>query len=113
MWACCVPADAAALERRTLALGGFRSRYTSPVRILVNFMHRDGWSVHCLAKDGKTVISPFMEVASESTLLRLLKFCGATDAALEEAQRDIDRWGRGSIWLEVTPKGKRLLRVWV
>jgi hypothetical protein len=52
--------------------------YTSPVRILVNFMHRDGWSVHCLAEDAKTVISPILHIAEEGTLLRLMRASGAT-----------------------------------
>jgi hypothetical protein len=30
------------------------------MRILVNFMHRDRWSVHCLAADCKTLVSQWV-----------------------------------------------------
>jgi hypothetical protein len=82
------------------------------VRILVNFMQRNGWSVHCLAEDAKTVLSPWTDVASESTMLRLFRACGATDEAMAEVERDISRWGRGGVWLDVDDRGKKLLRIW-
>jgi hypothetical protein len=83
----------------------------SSMLILVNFMLRDGWLVHCIADDAKTPISPFLRVASESTLLRLLRFCGATEKTMAEVERDMARWGRGSVWVNVTEDGKRLLRL--
>jgi hypothetical protein len=43
------------------------------MRILVNFMRRDGWSDHCLAPDCKTPISQWVTIQTEETLLRLLK----------------------------------------
>jgi hypothetical protein len=52
--------------------------FRSDMRILVNFMHRDGWSVHCLAPDCKTLVSQWVTVCTEETLLRLLKASGAT-----------------------------------
>jgi len=54
-----------------------------PRRIVVNFMHRDIWSVHCLAEDCKTPISGWTDVASTETLMRLLHYLGATPEELE------------------------------
>jgi hypothetical protein len=34
-----------------------RAWQTLGVRILVNFMHRDGWFIHCLAAEARTLIS--------------------------------------------------------
>jgi hypothetical protein len=67
--------------------------------ILVNFMRRDGWSVHCLAADCKTLISPWVTVRTGITPLRLLKASGATPTQLDEVAR------------EVTEIGRRLLRI--
>jgi hypothetical protein len=82
-----------------------------PVRILVNYMHRDGWSVHTLAKDARTPIGPWIDVAGESTLLRLLRACGATDEGMEQVKADIRQWGRGSVWIDVSEIGMKLLRI--
>lgn len=81
------------------------------MRILVNFMHRNGWSIHCLAEDAKTVIGPRLEIAKESTMIRLLRASGATDADMVEIRRDIEWRGRGSVWIEVADEGKKLLRL--
>ena len=84
------------------------------MRILVNFMHRDGWSVHCLAPDCKTLVSQRVTVRTEATLLRLLKASGATPAEMDEIERDMKqqgRGGRGSTFIEVNETGRRLLRI--
>ena len=47
------------------------------MRILVNFTRNDGWSVHCLAADCRTLISQWVTVRTDETLLRLLKASGA------------------------------------
>jgi hypothetical protein len=41
--------------------------------MLVNFMHREGSSVHCLSADAKTLLSPRLEMTKESTMLRFLR----------------------------------------
>jgi hypothetical protein len=79
------------------------------MRILVNFMHRDGWSVHCLAGDCKTLISGWVTVRTEGTLLRLLKASGATTAETDEIEHDMKQQGRGSTFIEVNEIGHRLL----
>jgi hypothetical protein len=88
----------------------YRPAYRSlNMRILVNFMHRDGWSVHCLAPDCKTPISQWVTIQTEETLLRLFKASGATPAEMEEIERDMKQQGRGSTFIEVNETGRRLL----
>jgi hypothetical protein len=81
------------------------------MRILVNFMNRDGWSVRCMAPDCQTLISQWGTVRTEETLLRLLKANGATTAQMKEIERDIALWGRGSTLIDVNETGLRLLRI--
>jgi hypothetical protein len=50
-------------------------------------------------------------VGTEETLLRLLKASGATPADMEEIERDICRWGRGSKFIDVNEPVRRLLRI--
>jgi len=59
------------------------------MRVLVNYMHRQGWSVHCLADDAKTSISPYVTMREQTTLVRLLRACGLTDEGLAEVERRI------------------------
>jgi hypothetical protein len=55
----------------------YKHVYRGPnVRILVNFMNRDGWAVHCLASDCQTLVSQWVTVRTEETMLRLLKASG-------------------------------------
>ena len=81
------------------------------MRILLNFMNRDGWSVHCLAPDCKTLVSQWITVRTDETLLRLFKASGATPTQMDEIERDIKRWGRGSTLLDVNETGRLLLRI--
>jgi hypothetical protein len=90
----------------------YRPVYRSPnVRILVNFMRRDRWSVHCLAPDCKTLVSQWVTIQTEETLLRLFKASGAITADMDEIERDVKRWGRGSALIDVNETGRRLLRI--
>jgi hypothetical protein len=81
------------------------------MRVFLNFQNRDGWSVYCLAADCKTLVSQWVTVRTEATLLRLLKASGANVAELEEIERDMKQQGRGSTFITVNETGRRLLRV--
>jgi hypothetical protein len=81
------------------------------MRILLNFMNRDGWSVHCLALDCKSLISGWVTVRTDETLLRLLKASAATPAQVDEIANDMTRRGRWSTFIEVNETGRRLLRI--
>jgi hypothetical protein len=77
------------------------------MRILVNYMNRNGWSIHCLAPDCQTLISGWVTVRTEETLLRLLKASGATPAEMDEIERDMKQQGRGSTFIEANETGRR------
>jgi hypothetical protein len=81
------------------------------MRILVNFMLRDVWHVHCMDEDGRTPISPLCTVRDRDTLVRLLRYVGAADRDMIAVHHDILRWSRGSIWIELAPARKNLLRI--
>ena len=62
------------------------------MRILVNFQHRDSWFVHAISEDTRTPISPILHVRDQATLIRLLRYVGATEENIEQVQEDIRRW---------------------
>jgi hypothetical protein len=62
-----------------------------------------------LAADCLTLISGWVTVRTGETLLRLLRASGASVEDMEEIERGISRWGRGSVFIEVNDTGRRLL----
>jgi hypothetical protein len=83
------------------------------MRILVNYMLRkDTWFVHAVGEDARIPISPILPVRDQATLIRLLRYVGAGDAEIEEVNVNINRWLRGSTWIELVPGRKNLLRIW-
>jgi hypothetical protein len=81
------------------------------VRVIVNFQHRKGWNIHTMAEDCQTRLGPYRDVASEETLLRLFRYLGASDDAMQEAERDLRRWSRGGIHIDVPEDRLRLLDI--
>jgi hypothetical protein len=81
------------------------------VRLIVNFQHRKGWNIHTIAEDCRTPLGPFRDVASEETLLRLFRYLGASEDAMQEAERDLRRWSRGGIHIDVPEERLSLLGV--
>ena len=82
------------------------------MRIWVNFMHRDTtWSVQCLAEDARTVISPHVRIARDSTLLNLLRASGADEDTVRAVSRDMRQTGSGTVAINVNSKGIKLLQI--
>ena len=81
------------------------------MRILVNYIHRDGWWVHAIAEDASTPIGEYVSVKDEATLIRLLRYVGATDADIDLVHEDIRRGSRGGIWIDLEPGRRNLLRI--
>jgi hypothetical protein len=82
------------------------------MRVLINFMLlRDVWHVHCITEDARTPISPFRTVRDQATLIRLLRYVGATDANIEEVHERIRKWSRGSVYVDLVPGRENLLRI--
>jgi hypothetical protein len=82
------------------------------MRIWVNFMRLDTtWSVQCLAEDARTVISPHVRIARDSTLLNLLRASGADEATVQAVSRDMQQNGGGTVTVDVNSKGIKLLQI--
>jgi hypothetical protein len=80
------------------------------MRIWVNFLNSNGWTIHTLAEDASTVIGPNIRVAKESTLLGLLRLAGADDETLVKVSQAI-RAGGGTVAIDVNDKGRKLLQI--
>lgn len=83
------------------------------MRVLVNFMLREVWHIHCMDADAQTPISPFITARNKSILILLLRYVGATDDEIVRVQHDINQWGRGSVWIDLVPGCRNLLRIWL
>jgi hypothetical protein len=82
------------------------------MRICVSFMHHGAtWSVQCLAEDARTVISPHVRIARDSTLLNLLRACGANEETVRAVSRDMQQTGSGTVAMDVNSKGIKLLQI--
>jgi hypothetical protein len=78
------------------------------MRALMNFMHRDGWWFHVLAEDCKTVLLGYRKAASQEALLRIVAKLGGS---VDDAELDIRRWRRGSVWIKPSPTQSRALGI--
>ena len=66
----------------------------------MNFQHRGGWSFHIIGEDCRTVLLSYRCVAGRDALSRIVaKLHGDT----AQAENDIRRWGRGSVWIDPSP----------
>jgi hypothetical protein len=82
------------------------------MRIWVNFTRHDPtWSVQCLSEDARTVISPQVRIARESTLLNLLRASGADEPTILAVSRDMQQTGHGTVAVDVNSKGIKLLQI--
>jgi hypothetical protein len=90
----------------------FTFAYHGMMQVLVHALSNNGWTVHCIAEDCKTPLSPFVDVESLDTLQRLLRCAGASAKEMESFEGDIKVWSHSSVWIdELTPDGARLLRI--
>ena len=64
-----------------------------------------------MAEDCRTPLGPYRDVASEGTLLRLFRYLGASEDAMQEAERDLRRWSRGGIHIDMPEDRLSLLGV--
>jgi hypothetical protein len=54
---------------------------------------------------------PLHERRREETLIRLLRYVGATDSDIADVRESIFRWCRGSVFIDLAPGRKNLLRI--
>jgi hypothetical protein len=78
------------------------------MRGLMNFMHRDGWSLHILAEDCRTVLVGYRRVQDQETLLRIV---AKLHGDVTELKRGIKQWGRGSVWIDPSPEQCKALGI--
>jgi hypothetical protein len=71
-------------------------RYTRTVRVLVNFMERDGWSIHCLAEDAGTVLTKMDKRVQRGNDVATLSTVWRHGGRHRHVERDIARlpWQR-------------------
>ena len=82
------------------------------MRVLVHAFEREGrWVIQCLADDARTTVAPQSRVPSFETVLRLLRYVGATEEAMAEVDRDHRLWSIVSARIDLIPGRKNLLRV--
>jgi hypothetical protein len=73
-------------------------------------MKEHGYAEHWLIPM-RILISGWVTVRTDATLLRLLKASGANPAQMDEIERDMRQQTRGSTFIDVNETGRRLLRV--
>jgi hypothetical protein len=73
-------------------------------RVLMNFMFRDGWTVHFLEADCRTALKPgrFYDVATLERVRALLTRANATPETFAEFDHNVRAWSRGSVYLDLT-----------
>ena len=78
------------------------------MRALMNFMHNQDWSFHILAEDCKTVLVGYRKAASKEDLVRIIAKLGGS---VTDAEQDIRRWNRGSVWINPSPAQCKFFRI--
>jgi hypothetical protein len=65
-------------------------------RVLVNVAERD-WAVHFIGPDGRTRIGPWLLLENDAAVVKILRWCGASDEDVEDYHCDMHRWGHSSV----------------
>lgn len=82
------------------------------MRVLVNYtLSKETWFVHAIADDARTSISPTLPVPDQVTLIRVLRYIGAGDPEIDEVDKNIGLWSRGSTWINLVSRRRNLLRI--
>jgi uncharacterized protein (DUF2126 family) len=80
--------------------------------IILCFVPRDGVSCHGLHVDARTVLGPWVHVGNDETMVRMLRYVGATQEQIAEYEDRRRRWGQGSVHITVIGANrKNLLRL--
>ena len=84
---------------------------TATREILLCFVSRNGYNVHALHVDAKTVLGPWVHVASHDTVLRMMEYLGATKEQLATHCDHQRSWGQGSSHMRLLPNKRNLLKI--
>jgi hypothetical protein len=76
----------------------------SPRRVLMNFQHREKWSVHFLEADCKTALweGRYYHFESVDRLREILVRAAPPAETFENFDRCVRSWSRGSVYLDLT-----------
>ena len=81
-------------------------------KVILCFVPRDGINVHGLAIDAKTVLGPWVHVANDEVLIRMVTYLGATDQQVADYEAQRRSWGQGSVHISVLGGNrKNLLKI--
>jgi hypothetical protein len=64
--------------------------------IIVCFVPRDGISCDGLHVDCRPVLGPWVHVGTDETMIRMLRYLGATEEQIADYEDQRRRWGRGA-----------------
>ena len=78
------------------------------MRALLNYMYREGWTMHIMGEDCKTVLLGYRKVRDQEALLRIV---AKLHGAVAEVETNIQRWGQGSVWIEPSPEQCKALGI--
>jgi hypothetical protein len=92
---------------RKLPLGAV----TATREIILCFVPRNGYNVHALHIDAKTVLGPWVHVASHETVLRMMEYLGATKEQLATHCEHQRYWAQGSSKMRLLPNKRNLLKI--
>ncbi len=92
---------------RRMPIDVIRSSY----EIMISFVPRNGIACHALHVDCKTVLGPWLHVPSDETMVRMLRYLGATDEQIADFEDTRRKWGQGTSRVTLAPLRRNLLKV--
>jgi hypothetical protein len=81
------------------------------MRVIVNFIQNGGFAIHCMAEDCRTRVSGWTNVADKATLMRALRYVGATEDEITLAEADLRRWSHGNAHITLLSERKNILKI--
>ena len=91
---------------------GFADSNQNPPHARNGQLHASGRLVCPLCRRGfEDGDQPDLARFRSATLIRVLRYVGATDAELEKVDERIREWSRGSVFIGLTPGSRNLLRI--
>lgn len=70
------------------------------MRAYLTFQSNRGWHFHLLSADCRTALTPWKRAADLNALLGIID---RLHGDMEEVARDIRRWNRGTVLVELSP----------
>jgi hypothetical protein len=94
---------------RRLSVGELRATYEIVLCFGASRRQDGAVSVMALHTDCNTALSPYRDVASDETLVRMLRYLGATEEQIADYEDQRRRWGQGSVHVTVLAANRKNL----